>query len=434
MNVINRFFGLNQFSPEIQNLFLRFIVLESSIIFLLFLNNTFLFLYVLEIVDIIVLALLISVWQITQFLFDYPSGGLGDKFGQKIVLSASFVTFSLSFATFVWFPSFEGFFLAFILLGIAQSQLSGTLDSWLDNNYRVLAENSGENSINYGYSIGRIAVLSQVLIFLSIIIGGYLSFNFNRAFVISLSTIFSFTFPIILIPLMSDSQNDNSKSLAINEDKSSYFTILKQGITFSLNSRKVGFYIIGNVLISVGISIWAFLFLFLVYFGYTGSDLGAAIVRGSTFVSGALIGYFAASISKKMTLRDLPLVYSLTAILFCGGFFLLFLFNPWKDVLDWLGIIIALIIFFIGDIFGNFQNILERRALLELIPSHIRNSMYSLIPTFVTIPLAIMLPITGYLINEFGFAIGMLSPLFIVLLSVPFMLISVNANEKKIGN
>ena len=137
VNVLKKIFGMNSYPNEVTNLFYRYIVLDTLILLTLTLNQTFLILYVLQFVDLVVLGLLISVWQITQFFFDYPSGGLGDKFGQKWVLSVSFLSFSFSFSIMILIPTIDGFIVAFLLFGFAQSQLSGALDSWFDNNYKV---------------------------------------------------------------------------------------------------------------------------------------------------------------------------------------------------------------------------------------------------------------------------------------------------------
>ena len=328
-------------------------------------------------------------------------------------------------------PTIDGFIVAFLLFGFAQSQLSGALDSWFDNNYKVQIGDLDEDRSMYGFTSARIFSINQFTMFFAIILGGSLSLIYGRQFVISISGVLCFFMPFLLISLMSNPKNgENIPNITKN---SSYFSIIKKGIVYSAKDKRLRYFILGSVCLYIAFSIWSLLYLFLVYFGYTGSDFGAGIVRSSTFITGGILAYIVAGFSKKLSMKKLPLVDIIFAILFFGGFSLLFYFNPWQNKLDWTGIAFMLLFFLIGDFLMPLAQILMKRTTIDLIPLDIRNSVYSLIPSITTILVAIILPITTFIIQKSNFAIGLLVSVFFTLLSSPFFWYSLKLeNEDKI--
>ena len=74
-----------------------------------------------------------------------------------------------------------------------------------------------------------------------------------------------------------------------------------------------------------------------------------------------------------------------------------------------LGIILT---FFLLCMVGPIINIaltLIQRIMIDLVPSEFRNSVYSLIPTIFSLIGILVVPLAGIIIEDFGFAAGILT-------------------------
>ncbi len=155
--------------------------------------------------------------------------------------------------------------------------------------------------------------------------------------------------------------------------------------------------------------IWALLILFVIYFGYTGTDLLAGIFRSTVFLLGIPTFIIVGNISKKITSKNwIYRFHFLHSLLFFGGFALLLFLRPLNDTLNFIGIILVILIFIITGIFNQLTLILRQRIIIDLVPEEIRNSVYSLIPTIVGILSIPFMIIVGNLVNTYNISTGIL--------------------------
>jgi len=393
-----RFFGLENESKRVQYL-AKVAAAWMPLAALAFsLSSTFYSIYVAQLLaptDIVLgfalVGVLAAISMGFQVVMDYPTGGIGDWIGQRWILAASYAGFGVVFfltSVGVFFPYFWFFILVYIVLAIAAALNSGALMAWFDNNYRVAAKDPERKA--YSKAQGRMGMFFQIAATAVLIPGAILASIFLPNGVFFFQTFMCGFLCIGALILFRDSpeviENRPKRSLT------SYFTILKEGLKFSVSSRLVLFFLIGTVLVTSTITVWADMILFLIYWQYLGQNIVAiAVFRTVLFAFGVLwierAGIWTRNLNPPKWIPRSRLLQT------CGPLFY-FVFAVIYLIMPPLGIFIALpfmyfqlstiIIcagFVITGIFTAYGNILNQRFMLDLIPDNIRNGIYSLIPT-----------------------------------------------------
>jgi MFS family permease len=326
-----------------------------------------------------------------QVVLDYPTGGIGDWIGQRWILAASYACFGVVFfltSLGVFFPYFWYFILVYAVMAVAAALNSGALMAWFDNNYRVAAKDPERKA--YSKAQGRMGMFFQVAATVVLIPGAILATIFLPNGVFFFQTIICGFLCVGALVLFRDSpkviENRPKRSL------SSYFTILKDGLKFSVSSRLVLYFLIGTVLVISTITVWADMILFLIYWQYLGQNIIAiAVFRTFLFAFGVLwierAGIWTRNLNppkwiprSRLLQTCGPLFYFLFAAIYLfmppSGLFIAFPFMYFQ-----ISTIIICAGFVITGIFTAYGNILNQRLMLDLIPDNIRNGIYSLIPT-----------------------------------------------------
>ena len=115
------------------------------------------------------IGILLSVLQITKTVFEVPTGFISDKYGNKISVIISQLLILISLLIFYTSSSFLCFIFSMIILGLAMTFSSGSIDSLLINNviyYYGKNKLSKYNSINrllFYLSIGISSILAGVI-------------------------------------------------------------------------------------------------------------------------------------------------------------------------------------------------------------------------------------------------------------------------------
>ncbi|MFX0086282.1 MAG: MFS transporter, partial [Candidatus Hodarchaeota archaeon] len=217
---------------------------------------------------------IVSFMLLVQLLADYPSGSLGDWIGQRWIMIISNAGFALSFFLLVTANNPADFFLVAFFMGFAFAQLSGTMETWLDNNYmRAIEEADPERKI-YGFSVSRITSLDSLIRASAFIVGGTMATFISREHVFFVQACLFIVISFVILRLMKDVKEETNPT--VENEKSTpngYFSSLKGGIQFLLTDRIAFFFIMGTALIFLSFTIWGELILMPLYFGYTGSDI-----------------------------------------------------------------------------------------------------------------------------------------------------------------
>jgi ATP/ADP translocase len=143
------------------------------------------------------------------------------------------------------------------------------------------------------------------------------------------------------------------------------------------------------------------------------------------FFIGIPLGIAMANVSKRFSTDKYPIIVFLGLLIYFPPFIFLLTFIPLTNSFNLLGLVLTALILTVSvNTLIDIAGILQGRTLLDLVPSENRNSVYSLIPSLVSIFAIPILPIAGKLIEEYGIVAGVIVPLIISLLGSLFVFIS----------
>ena len=427
------FLGTNRLTPPAQGLVYRFILLASLQTSLYLISSTFYVLYVLEYVGFLTLGVLLAISVVLQAILDYPSGVMGDWIGQRWILTISFAIYGLSYGLLIQANSFTDLLIIFVLVAFASSQESGALQSWFDNNFKVVSYEIDSEKNFYQEFFGKYQSIVGFLGANAIILGGFIATVLFREIVFLIQTIGMFITAGLCFTFI-----DNFPEVPkVERSYRNYINLAKEGIKFTLFTRHMAFLVISICLWNMIWHIWAKLILFPIYFGYTGSDAGAGILRFVGWISNSILAAKAAVWSKKLSLRRWVPRFNLIIIISFFGFFTILITSyPLENSITLIPIILLLCYLFIFSSLNNLFLILRQRLVFDLVPDSIRTSVYSLFPTLTLLIEAPFLVISGCMIEWYGFPTMLLLLMIIGIISSGSMYLSISAlsskeNEKK---
>ncbi|MHA2246591.1 MAG: MFS transporter [Candidatus Hodarchaeales archaeon] len=408
---INKVLGTQELPSQAQYYMRTFLYLSMIISFLASLSSTFYVLFSINQIGFALTAVCTSIMLATQLMFDYPSGALGDWIGQRWVLAIAFIFYGISFLFLTTAHIFLDFALIAVINGFANAQSSGAFNTWVDNNYRVAVGEADPDRKIYGFSTSRVNALNNFALAASFMVGGAIATLISRRIVFAIQ--FGLTIIIIFLFLayLRDIKTEDVSQIELSEAKSSristYFIYLKGGVQFLFSSKAVFLFLIGNAIYNVTWMIWGGLVLFPIYFGYTGTDALAGLLRTSLFLAGIPLAFYIANLSKRISNERLPTFLFLSAVLFFPSFIILTLLMPPTNEFNPLGIALTffLLWFIVGTAFSIAQT-LQQRIMIDLVPSEFRNSVYSLMPTIFSLIGIPVVPLAGIIIENYGLAAG----------------------------
>ena len=437
---VARFFGLEEESSRVQYLAKVVATWMPLAALSITMSSTFYTIFVAMLLfpsDIIIgfafAGILAAISMGVQVVMDYPTGGIGDWIGQRWILGSSYVCFGFVFfltALGIFFANFLFFLFVYLLTALAAALNSGALMAWFDNNYRTAAKDPERKA--YSKAQGRMGMLFQISATAVLIPGAIL------AVIIAPTGVFLFQAMIcVVLGLCALVIFRDSPEVIENRPKRSlraYFSILKEGLKFSVSSRLVLFYLLGSVLMTSTIVVWAEMLLFLIYWQYLGLNIVAiAVFRTFLFAFGVLwierAGIWTRNLEPPKWIPRSRLLHTCGPVFYFAFaaiyFFLppLGIFIPFPFMYFQLSTIIICLGFIITGIFSAFSNILNQRVMLDLVPDKVRNGIYSLIPTLtlllavpqfvVFIPILIMY---GPVVVLFG--LGFVSAIGVIILYI----------------
>ncbi len=426
--VINKYLGTEEIPNHAQAFFRKFLVIQSLSTFLLVLSNTFFVLYSIDNIGFGLTGITLSFSFLIQLLCDYPSGSLGDWLGQRWILTISYISYGIAFSLMTTAQAFDEFMLIAFFNGLANAQASGTLATWLDNNYQKVVKNFDEDRKIYGFGRSRVQTMTRVASAISFIIGGYLATMFSRQFVFGIQAILIAPLILIVLYAIRDVQTGIGKiKKDTDEVKESYFSHFVGGLGFLFSTKAAFFFLVGTALLFASFTIWGNLILFPIYFGYTGTDGMASILRTTAFVLGVPISIYIAKLSQRFKVDKAPFITFLFVFLFYPGFIVLTTLNPVTNEFNLLGCVIS-IIFLAGIIPTIFDlgGILRQRIMLDLVPSKNRNAVYSLIPTIISLFGIFLLPISSYMIEQINLTAGIFLAFLVALVGASFIALGIH--------
>lgn len=172
------------------------------------------------------------------------------------------------------------------------------------------------------------------------------------------------------------------------------------------SSKAVFFLLFGMAFIIATWTIWAMIVLFPIYFGYTGDDFGANLLRTIIFLFGVPVGLYVARLSKRLSTEHYSKFLLVFMVLFFPAFISLVTIIPPLNTFNLTGFAFtALIMISIGFLY-KISEVLRMRLMVDLVPSKNRNAVYSLLPTITSLLSMLLLPIVGNMIDIYGLVAG----------------------------
>ncbi|MHA2226919.1 MAG: MFS transporter [Candidatus Hodarchaeales archaeon] len=419
---INNYLGIEKLPDNAQYYFRTYVVFQVFRNFFFLLSNTFFLLFLVDQVGFAQASLVLSVMFLVQLLSDYPSGSLGDWIGQRWILTIAYLSYFVAFFLLSTANSFVLLAIAAAFNGFGNAQHSGAIDTWLDNNYQQTIGDSDPDRKIYGFCQSRAITIIRFVSAFAILVGGSLATALSRQFVFfvqALMTIFMIIFAFSFI----------SKTV-IEKEKDGVSNRLLGGLKFVFSSKTAFFFIFGTAIFFSAFTIWGNLILLPIYFGYTGSDGLASLLRTIVFIVGLPVSWKLAKFSQRFEKIKNPHVTSLFVVLYFPGFILVTSIIPMTDQLNLIGSILIIILLTAVIPIFDLSNILRQRFFIDLVPKANRNAVYSLIPTIIAIFGIFLLPFGGMIIETSGLIAGMVVSFILSVLASIMIFIGVYFYQK----
>jgi MFS family permease len=375
-------------------------------------------------------GILVVIQLAVQVTLDYPTGVVGDWVGQRYIIASALLCYSVAFwvtSTITPETPFHIYVIIYGIFGFGASQESGAFQAWFDNNYRVAMPHD-EDRKQYGVFWGKIGMIWQLTATLVLIPGSWLALVLGERWVFQLQAVMAVALSFAVLRFVRDLPGVRDES----EERptlSEYGTLLKDGIRFLGSSRFITFVILGEVLFFATGPAWWNILLFPFYFSYLLTKVAVSAFRTIIFFPQAMSQERAGVWSRRFEPEKwIPrfkilqfsgfvfyILLALVTIIFprapvdaeLVGIYIPFTDLPIIEIPIQSIIPVAIIfaVFFISGIFGNMGMILNQRIMIDVIPSRIRNSMYSLQPTLVMLCSMPIIILFGWLVPNYGFPV-----------------------------
>jgi len=315
--------------------------------------------------------ILSAVYMASNLFFEIPSGYLSDVLGRKKTLFLCGIAYTAGALIYAFFSNFYIFILAQIIFGIGGSLLSGTDTSIL---YDSLKQSKRESDFKKSEGISRFFI--RIAASLASFLGGLIAIIALRA-----PFYFAAIVSMILIPLsFSLIEPKRKKRVA----KTSAILDIGKISKFVLSHKKIMSITIYNALIcSIMLMTITSYYLYYNLLGFTTTHNG--IIFGFFMIFSALGSLFASSIENKIGKRNSFSLMALPALIFI----LLGIFQS---------ILLIPLIFINGFIWG-FSRPLFSGYTNDLINSEIRATALSVSNMVKVLPIIILAPLLGILID-----------------------------------
>jgi len=415
------FLGTEKLPPLAQGLVQRFVLLISLQTSLYLISRTFYVLVIIDYVGFQTLGLFLAISALLQAILDYPSGVLGDWIGQRWVLTSAFLFYGLSYGLLFQADSLLEIFFVYVFSAIASSQESGALQSWFDNNYKITVDRVDSNREIYQEFQGKRQTIVGLIGAFTIVLGGFIATFLFRKIVFLVQSIGMFLTAALCLFFVTDS----SGNFRLERSFRKYFHFLKEGVYFAFFTKYMFFLTISICLWNIIWQIWVEMMLFPIYFGYTGSDAGAGIIRFIGWIFNSILAGKAGIWSKKINPRNwVPRLNFVILFSFFGFFTLLLTVFPLENKFNIIPVSLILCYFFIFSAFLYIFLILRQRLILDLVPNSIRNSIYSLFPTLTLLLGAPLFVLSGSMIEHFDISFALTFLIIIGIISSSSMYLS----------
>jgi len=439
MNRVARFCGFKDPNEKIARLAWINVVIGPTIVFTLMMSSTYYIIFVADnlgggagryLDGMAAVGVLVVVQMVIQTLLDYPTGTIGDMIGHRYVIASAYLMYGVAFyLTSLLTPTtpFTLYILIYILWGISYSQESGAWDAWFDNNYRVaMPDDVGRTQ--YGVFAGRMGMLAQLIVMGALIPGSILAVITSRMWVFQLSAILCIVTAFVVLRYVTDfpevvEQREERPSMG------EYIGLLKSGARFIIGDPFVKYLLFGGMLLSSCLMVWGNLLIFPLFYAYLITDVAVASYRTILRIPGLFTieraGVWSQRFEPTKWIPRFRLLQSVSvvALFIFAGITFAFPYElvsantvdimvPFTNFVlmtvppeSLIPIVLMLVTIVAVGFFFYVAEILTMRIMIDVVPTKIRNSVYSLSPTVATIFAIPQIAIFGFALQYIGFPI-----------------------------
>lgn len=452
MNRVARILGFKDPSAKLGRLVWVNLVIGPSIVFTIMMSSTFYMIFVADTLGggpgryldgIALVGALVVIQLAIQTLLDYPTGTIGDMIGHRYVIASAYLMYGVAFyLTSILTPAtpFMVYILIYVLNGLGASQESGAWDAWFDNNYRVAAPDDVERT-EYGVYAGRMGTIGTIMVMSALIPGGIFAVIFSRMWVFQVEAIMCVVTALVVLRFVTDfpeviEQREKRPSLG------EYMSLLKSSASFVFSDPFVKYLLIGGMVVWSGLMVWSNLVVFPILYAYLVTDVAVAAYRTLLRVPGLFTieraGVWSQRFDSKKWIPRFRLIQSAGFTLFIIFAAITLVFPPVIGSETLVDIILPFTDFVIMQVppeslfpitlmFATFvcagffywaAEILTMRIMMDVVPTKIRNSVYSLSPTMATVFAIPQIAIFGAAIQFIGFPTTLVIIAFVSLAGV----------------
>lgn len=307
-------------------------------------------------ISLVEIGMLQTVLTIAMFLFEFPSGLLADKFGEKFTLVLGHMFNIIYLTTMLLSPKFHILVIGFISYGIGFAMISGSDQTLLYNH------NDGNN---YQKKIGVYNAIVIISLAFSSFSGGFIS-KFSWYIVFALG-IFSQIIAIFILRFLKSSKNNNKS----NDEKVSLYELLVSLKSVLLIDNKLKFLIFSIVFFQSILSV-LYNFIQLLFIEKGASSFELSIILTLAFIFSAVSSLTMNFLNEKFDKKVLILIFMI-AIAIAGIVFKL------------QNIILITSAFLVFEFSYEFIDITLNAMLHNDIKDNIRTSLLSAVNTITSL-------------------------------------------------
>jgi MFS family permease len=376
--------------------FLVYFLINGIILF----SQTFRILYIYDNYGIIEGGIYLSLLLLVVFLFDYPTANLSDRIGQRGVIALALITHSIEIFNLASSDTLTSLYITAFIEGIAVAQFSGTLMAWFDNNYKKIANKYDKEYALFVDLKSKLDVSAYFGVFVFSVLGGYVALNYGRMTGLVLESILSLFCMVILLIIMTNLPNVTGQEII---EKNNALSNFKEGIKYLFSSKSTFLFLISSVFLLIEGSIFIQTMFIPLYYSYTGSEFLIGIAdRIQVLISMVVKLFFMQAIMRKIkNLENYVYLFLLGLLCNIPVLITMYIF-PFTNKLEVIPLVIIWVAFLLLDLFNLLGYSLLMRRLAMTTPSAIRNSIYSLVSSLLTLIVIFVLPIISYIYNTYS--------------------------------
>ncbi|WP_099191806.1 MFS transporter [Tepidibacter mesophilus] len=340
-------------------------------------------------INLVQIGLLESIFHLTSFLCEIPTGAIADIYGRKTSIIISRIFSFISTVLMICSDSFTGYAFSFVFSALSYNLHSGAAESIIYDSMKILNKED-----QYKKTYGSISFYMEIARGLAILLGGILSdFRFVYAYILAL---------FIDILALSSSTLYVEPNIEHKEHNENVFIHqLKESFKI-LNERKIALYLIlfSSFISTIDTTVYFYCQKHFENISMTRTSI--AIIYGITNVVGAISSKYAYIIEERLNKKTIIITLCILNIFILIGFSV---FRGYFSIIIFL--LSCMISGFTIPIFSDYIN--------SLIPSQYRATILSFDSVCFSMFMLVLFPIVGLMAQSFGItrAFGIIGVLLI---------------------